>query len=105
YHTGFVPTFMFINTNGQSIQINPSIIEDMVVTYNDSSRDAEGNWTTRLTRTYFDGTRPLAFTDLNLTELELAPHTSTAALRDLLKPYHNQAMQDFFDYYLPRVSA
>ena len=105
YHTGFVPTFMFINTNGQSIQTNPSIIEDMVVTYNDSSRDAEGNWTTRLTRTYFDGTRPLAFTDLNLTNLELAPHTSTAALRDLLKPYHNQAMQDFFDYYLPRVTA
>ena len=111
YATGFVPTFMYIETNGESIQANPLIIKDMVVTYNDSSLqdptasfNAETNpRTTRLTRTYFDGSRPFAYTDLNLTDLVLPTHNSTAELRDILNPYHNQAMQDFFDHYLPLV--
>jgi hypothetical protein len=104
YSTGFVPTFMYIEANGELIKHDPTIIKDMVVTYNDSSRNENNEWTQQLTRTYFDGTRPLQYTDLNLTSLVLEPHTSTAALRDLLKPYHNQAMQDFFDFYLPKVS-
>jgi len=87
------------------------IIKDMVVTYNDSSlQDPTASFntetnprTTRLTRTYFDGSRPFAYTDLNLTDLVLSTHNSTAELRDILNPYHNQAMQDFFDYYLPLV--
>ncbi len=103
YATGFVPTFMYIETDGQSIIENPAIIQDMVVTYNDSSRDQDGNWTQALTRTYFDGTRPFQYTNLNLSDLVLPVHSSTAALRDILKPYHNQAMQDFFDFYLPKV--
>lgn len=105
YATGFVPTFMFIETNGQSIQEDPSIIQDMIVTYNDSSRNENGEWTQQLTRTYFDGTRPFQYTDLNLTSLALPIHSSTAALRDILKPYHNQAMQDFFDFYIPQVNV
>jgi hypothetical protein len=112
YATGFVPTFMYIETNGQSIQANPSIIKDMMVTYNDSSLldptqpfNAQTNpRTTSLSRTFFDGTRPLHYTNLDLTELELEVHQSTAELREILEPHHNQAMLDFFTMYLPEVA-
>jgi hypothetical protein len=104
YATGFVPTFMYIETNGQSIQANPLVIKDMIVTYNDSSRNAQGQWTTQLTRTFFDGSRPLQYTNLNLTTKVLPQHQTTAELRDILKTDHNQAMQDFFDYYLPYLA-
>jgi len=113
YATGFVPTFMYIETNGQSIQANPLIIKDMVVTYNDSSLanpsssfNADTNpRTTALTRTFFDGSRPLQYTELDLRDLVLPVHNSTAELRTILEPYHNQAMADFFDMYLPKVTA
>jgi hypothetical protein len=113
YSTGFVPTFMYIETNGQSIQANPLIIKDMVVTYNDSSLanpsspfNADTNpRTTALTRTFFDGSRPLQYTDLDLRDLVLPVHNSTAELRTILEPYHNQAMADFFDMYLSKVTA
>jgi predicted bacteriocin transport accessory protein len=109
YHTGFVPTFMIINGNGQSIQEDPSIIEDMLVVYNDSSVQnpllpyhAETNpRITSLTRTFFDGTRPLAYTDVNLTTITLPVHTTGTELRFALENYHSEAMQDFFEYYLP----
>lgn len=104
YATGFVPTFMYIDTTGQSIQENPLIIQDMVVTYNDSSRNDLGQWTTRLTRTFFDGTRPLQYTNLNLSTKTLAAHQSTQELRTILEPDHNQAMRDFFNYYLPYLA-
>ena len=104
YATGFVPTFMYIETNGETIKDNPSIIKDMIVTYNDSSRDSNGAFTQGLTRTFFDGTRPLEYTDLNLTDLVLPVHQSSNELRIILEPYHNQAMEDFFLMYLPNLS-
>jgi hypothetical protein len=112
YATGFVPTFMYIETNGQSIQANPLIIKDMIVTYNDSSLlnpslpfNADTNpRTTQLSRTFFDGSRPLQYTNLNLTTVVLPAHSSSAELRSILEPYHNQAMADFFAMYLPLVN-
>jgi hypothetical protein len=111
YATGFVPTFMYIETNGQSIQANPLIIKDMIVTYNDSSLqnpllefNAETNpRTTSLTRTFFDGSRPLGYTTLDLRTLVLPSHSSGAELRTILEPYHNEAMEDFFTMYLPKI--
>lgn len=105
YATGFVPTFMIVETNGKTIAEDPSIIVDMLVVYNDTTRDEQGNWTQNVTRTFFDGSRPLQYTDLDLTTITLAEHSSSATLRDALRPYHNQAMQDFFDYYVPRLST
>ena len=113
YATGFVPTFMYIETNGQSIQTNPLIIKDMLVTYNDSSLqnpllpfNAETNpRTTALSRTFFDGTRPLQYTTLDLTSLVLPVHGSGTELRGILEPHHNQAMEAFFDMYLPQVQV
>jgi hypothetical protein len=104
YSTGFVPTFMIVETNGKTIAEDPSIIVDMIVVYNDSTRDSEGNYTTNVTRTFFDGTRPLQYTDLNLTEITLDPHTNSAGLRDALKPYHNEALLDFFTFYSPLIT-
>ena len=103
YATGFVPTFLFIEGNGNTIKDDPSIIKDMIVTYNDSSRDSEGTFTQALTRTFFDGSRPLAYTTLNLTTLTLPVHSSTNELRIILEPYHNQAMEDFFTMYTPQI--
>jgi hypothetical protein len=109
YSTGFVPTFMVIEGNGKMIKEDPSIIADMIVVYNDSSvtnpslpfhADTNPRGTS-LTRTFFDGTRPLAYTNLDLTSLVLPAHSSTSALRDILKSHHNGALQAFFDYYLP----
>jgi hypothetical protein len=112
YATGFVPTFMYIETNGQTIQANPLIIKDMVVTYNDSSVsdptkpfDVQTNpRTTSLSRTFFDGTRPLQYTTLDLTDLVLPVHQNTSELRAILEPHHNKAMLDFFTMYLPQVT-
>jgi hypothetical protein len=111
YATGFVTTFMYIETNGQSIQENPLIIKDMIVTYNDSSLlnpthpfDAVKNLrTTRITHTFFDGKRPLAYKNLNLTNQLIAEHNSTDALREILKPYHNQALAEFFSFYITNL--
>ena len=113
YATGFVPTFMYIETNGQSIQANPSIIKDMVVTYNDSSLqdptksfDAQTNpRTTSLSRTFFDRSRPLQYTTIDLQTLTLPSHQNSAELRAILEPYHNQAMLAFFTMYLAKVTA
>ena len=113
YATGFVPTFMYIETNGQSIQANPLIIKDMLVTYNDSSLqnpllpfNADTNpRTTSLSRTFFDGSRPLQYTELNLTDLVLPVHASGTELRGILEPYHNQAMEEFFEMYLQKVQV
>jgi len=113
YATGFVPTFMYIETNGQSIQTNPLIIKDMLVTYNDSSLqdpllpfNADTNpRTTSLSRTFFDGSRPLQYTTLDLTDLVLPFHTSGTELRGIIEPYHNQAMEAFFAMYLPQVQV
>jgi hypothetical protein len=112
YATGFVPTFMYIETNGQSIQANPSIIKDMMVTYNDSSLqdptksfNAETNpRTTSLSRTFFDRSRPLQYTTIDLRTLSLPPHQNSSELRAILEPHHNQAMLDFFTMYLPEVT-
>jgi hypothetical protein len=104
---------MYIETNGQSIQANPFIIKDMVVAYNDSSLQnpllpfhAETNpRTTSLSRTFFDGSRPLQYTELDLTDLVLPVHTSGTELRGLLEPHHNQAMESFFEMYLEQVQV
>ncbi len=135
YATGFVPTFMYIETNGQSIQANPLIIKDMLVTYNDSSlldpskrfdnnptRENEDNQTesnpnynprtTSITRTFFDGSRPLKYTSLNIFEISdsvlpsnLPANHDSNDLREILKPHHNKAMLDFFTMYLPEVTS
>jgi hypothetical protein len=113
YATGFVPTFMYIETNGQSIQANPFIIKDMMVTYNDSSLqdptksfNAETNpRTTSLSRTFFDRSRPLQYTTIDLRTLSLPPHQNSSELRAILEPHHNQAMLDFFTMYLPEVTS
>jgi hypothetical protein len=96
---------MIVETNGSTIAEDPSIIKDMLVVYNDSTRDSEGNWTTQITRTFFDGSRPLQYTDLNLTNYTLASHTSSGQLRDILRPYHEQALDDFFNYYIPLLTS
>lgn len=113
YATGFVPTFMYIETNGESIQANPLIIKDMVVTYNDSvienpsmAFNATTNpRTTRITRTFFDGTRPLQYTTLNMLNVEIGATANSNELRQRIETQHNQAMQDFFDMYLPMVDT
>jgi hypothetical protein len=104
---------MYIETNGQSIQANPSIIKDMMVTYNDSSLqdptksfNAETNpRTTSLSRTFFDRSRPLQYTTIDLRTLTLPPHQNSSELRAILEPHHNQAMLDFFTIYLPEVTS
>jgi hypothetical protein len=126
---------MYIETNGQSIQTNPLIIKDMLVTYNDSSlldpskrfdnsptRKNENNEdipnpdynprTTSITRTFFDGSRPLKYTTLNIFELsdsvlpsDLPENHDSNDLRKILEPHHNQAMLDFFTMYLPEVTS
>ena len=109
YATGFVPTFLIVETNGQTIAEDPSIILDMLVVYNDTTRedpnDSQTPYTRFVTRTFFDGSRPLAYTDLDLTTIELAVHTNSSELRDALKPYHNEALLDFFTYYSSRLTS
>jgi hypothetical protein len=106
YNTGHVPTFLIVETNGKLIQEDPTIIMDMLVVYNDSTRDEFGNWTPFITRSFFDGTRPLQYVDetFNLLGLELGEHQNGTQLRNLIEPFHNQALQAFFDYYVPRLS-
>ncbi len=111
YATGFVPTFMYIETDGQSIQTNPNIIKDMVVTYNDSvlqnpslAFDATTNpRTTKITRTFFDGTRPLQYTTLTMLNQDIGATENSTQLRQRIESQHNQAMLDFFNYYLGSV--
>ena len=109
YASGFVPTFMIIETNGSTIAEDPSIIQDMLVVYHDTTLqnplDPTSGFTTTITRTFFDGTRPLQYTDLNLSNVTLEAHTNTAELRELLRPYHERALQDFFDYYVPLLTS
>lgn len=115
YATGFVPTWMVIDANGSSIAEDPSIIVDMIVVYNDTNvlvdengtpiRD-ENNATTptnKITRSFFDGTRPLQYTDVNLMEGEGTPFTPTSIRAEYhaqLEPIYTPILQAFFDYYL-----
>lgn len=116
YSTGFVPTWMVIQPNGSLIQDDPSIIEDMIVVYNDTHvlvdengvpiRD-ENNATTptsQLTRSFFDGTRPLQYTNVNLMAGEGTPFTPTnsrAEYHAQLEPIYTPILEAFFDFYLP----
>lgn len=115
YSTGFVPTWMVIEPNGKRIQEDPSIIQDMIVVYNDTHVlvDAQGvpirdsnNATTptnKLTRSFFDGTRPLQYTSVNLMAGEGTPFTPTSSRAEYhaqLEPIYTPILQAFFDYYL-----
>ena len=76
-----------------------SVIKDMCVVYNDQYDDAY-----QITRTYFDGTRPLQYLDHvdvnNILGLSLQP---TDDMHDAWAVYHEVFLNAFFDTYLPSV--
>jgi hypothetical protein len=89
------------------VTYNDSSLQDPTKPFNDNpqSENPINLRTLSLTRTFFDGSRPLKYTDLDLRDLVLPVHNSTAELRTILEPYHNKAMADFFDMYLSKVTA
>ncbi len=99
YATGFVPTLQYIEANGNLPKDDMSVIKDMCVVYNDQYDDAY-----QITRTYFDGTRPLQYLDNvevdNILGLSLSP---TDDMHDAWAVYHEVFLNAFFDTYLPSV--
>lgn len=115
YVTGFVPTWIVIEPNGSSIAEDPSIIEDMIVVYNDTNAVVDNNGipvrdennattpTNKITRSFFDGTRPLQYTTVNLMAGEgtsFTPTSSRAEYHAQLQPIYTPILQAFFDFYL-----
>lgn len=128
YWTGYVPTWMYIEANGTSIAEDPSIIKDMIVVYNDTNLQLNEDGSTyiddngtpentdddhtvptdKLTRSFFDGTRPLQYTDVNLMAGEgtaFTPTTVRAEYHAQLQPIYDPLLTAFFEMYLPLVTV
>ena len=97
YGPGYVPTFMFIRPDGNLPERNPDVIADMCVVYNDH-RDFTLSENTIISETFFDGTRPLKYTDINLKGRALP-----AWKRSEIGVYHNELLRSFLDKYMPLV--
>ena len=106
YSTGFVPTFQYIEANGSLPENDMSVIKDMAVVYNDAytkTDDATNPY--RITRSYYDGTRPLGYTNINiLGEYLNAPAEGTTDMRPSWEVYHEPLITAFFDMYVPLIN-
>ncbi|HAV19640.1 MAG TPA: hypothetical protein DCX17_01265 [Firmicutes bacterium] len=96
FDKGHVPSFQYVIPNGKLPPLDPSVIKDMCVIYNDA-RDETIDDKVIIKKTFFDGRRPLKYTDINLKGRELP-----AWRRAEIGVFHNEAAKKFFDYYLPR---
>lgn len=97
YDKGHVPTYQFIVPNGKPLNKNNNVIEDMCVIYNDK-KGITSDEKVFILDSYFDGTRPLKYTDINLKGRELP-----AWRRVEIGVYHNYISKQFFDYYLEKI--
>lgn len=113
YAQGFVPTFQWIVGDGQSILSDVSItriVEDQIVTLNDSAR-LEGNDVV-IDRTYFDGSRNHGYTApvlsnkvLTLDEFTYVETSGTYRyLREAQAKYTDPVLQEFLNLYLPQTN-
>jgi hypothetical protein len=99
YGRGHVPTFQFIVPNGSIPKDDAAVIKDMCVVYNDL-RDMTNEQKVVIGKSYFDGTRPLGYTGMNLKGRELP-----AWRRDAIGVYHNELLKTFLDLYLPKTAV
>lgn len=98
YGRGHVPTFQYVVPNGKFPKDDPGVIGDMCVVYNDKRLNDTDPIPT-ISVSFFDGTRPLKYTDLNL-----KGRTLPAWRRAALGVYHDEAARRFFDYYLDKTA-
>ena len=99
YGKGHVPSFQFIEPNGNMPWQDISIIKDNLVIYNDKRQERSDDLVV-IGESFFDGTRPLKYTDINLKGRVLP-----AWRRVEIGVFHNKLAKDFFDYYLPKVTT
>jgi len=99
YGKGHVPSFQYIEPNGKLPDEDMSVIKDNLVIYNDV-KQIRTDEKVVIETSFFDGSRPLKYTDVNL-KGRILP----AWRRVEIGVYHNKLAQAFFEYYLPKVSA
>lgn len=104
YATGFVPTFQYIEANGSLPKDDMSVIKDMCVVYNDQYTDVVGDHPYQITRTYFDGTRPLHYLD-GIAVTDILGHYLDSAedMHEAWAVYHEPFLNGFFNTYLPSI--
>lgn len=106
YSTGFVPTFQYIEANGSLPENDMSVIKDMAVVYNDAYKktdDATSPY--QITQSYYDGTRPLGYTNINILGKHLtAPIEGTTDMHPSWAAYHEPLIAAFFDMYVPLIN-
>ncbi len=101
YATGFVPTFQYIEANGSLPKDDMSVIKDMCVVYNDQYADVIGEHPFQITRTYFDGTRPLGYLDKVEIDNIMGLYMDDAEdMHEAWAVYHEPFLQAFFDTYI-----
>jgi len=105
YATGYVPTFQYIEANGNLPGVDMSIIKDMSVIYNDSyEAPGDGSHPYQITRSYYDGTRTFAYTDANILGQYLSvPAEGTTDMHPSWAIYHEPIITAFFDMYMALV--
>lgn len=107
YDKGFVPTLQYIEGDGTDYvslgDISP-ILKDMLVTSNDAVELVNGEY--RFAQTFFDGTRPLAYTSKNLSNEVIASSlvdvTDTSIKLNRAQgfsKYYEPIAKEFFAYY------
>ncbi len=97
YRNGRVPSFQYVIPRGVLPNIDNSIIKDNCVIYNDTAVEIRGK--IYIDETFFDGTRPLQYTSVNLKGREIAAYR-----RQVIGELHNDLAKSFFDYYLPKLT-
>lgn len=106
YSAGFVPTFQYIEANDRLPENDMSVIKDMAVVYNDAYRktdDAVNPY--QITQSYYDGTRPLRYTNINILGKNLnAPAEGTTDMHPSWAAYHEPLITAFFDMYVPLIN-
>lgn len=107
YDVGYAPTIQFIEADGSDYvskgDISP-IIKDMIVTNNDAIYEENGKY--YFLRNFFDGTRPLKYSDVNLTNVTidkdmLLEDSETPRLNGdkAFEVYYKDLVIAFFEYY------
>ncbi|MHB9098486.1 MAG: hypothetical protein ACYC5X_11780 [Syntrophales bacterium] len=105
YSTGFVPTFQYIEANGSLPENDMSVIKDMAVVYNDAYKTDDATSPYQITRSYYDGTRPLGYTNINILGKNLtAPAKGTTDMHPSWAAYHEPLIAAFFDIYVPSIN-
>lgn len=99
YGRGHVPSFQYIETSGKLPREDMSVIKDYLVIYNDV-RQSRNDEKIVIGTSFFDGTRPLKYTNVNL-----KGRTLPAWRRFEIGVYHNDLAKAFFEYYLSKVPA